>query len=59
VIALSRAGRGREDGGVLTNMPHKPNLYCYYESPLYNEYILMRKFIIKNKTSEKFNLKIK
>jgi hypothetical protein len=34
--------RGREDGGDLTNLQYKPNHNCHCESPLYNEYILVK-----------------
>jgi hypothetical protein len=35
--------RGRDGGDVLTNVQYKPIWNCHNESPLYNEYILMRK----------------
>jgi hypothetical protein len=34
--------RGREGGGNLTNVLYKPIWNCYNESPLYNEYILVK-----------------
>jgi hypothetical protein len=44
-IALSGAGRElrrRDDGGHVTNVQHKPNMNCHYESPPpYNEYIII------------------
>jgi hypothetical protein len=48
-IALSRVGRGlkgRDDGDDVTNVQFKSSLNCRYESPLYNEYILI-KIILK------------
>jgi hypothetical protein len=50
-IALSGEGRemkGRDDGGNLTNVQYNPNYNFHYESPLYNEYILIKNFVIKN-----------
>jgi hypothetical protein len=44
-IALSgvRKGlRGRDDGGNINNVQFKSNLNCHYESPLHNEYILIK-----------------
>jgi hypothetical protein len=41
-----RGLRGRDDEGNVTNVQYKSNWNCHYESPLYNEYIL-----IKNKIS--------
>jgi hypothetical protein len=38
--------RERGDGDNLTNVPYKPIWNCHYESPVYNEYILI-KIIIK------------
>jgi hypothetical protein len=49
--ALSGVGRGlrwRDDGGNINNVQHKSNWNCHYESPLYNEYILIKK---KSQTS--------
>jgi hypothetical protein len=46
-FTLSRVGRRlreRDNGGNLTNVQYKPNQNCHYESPLYNEYILIKKF---------------
>jgi hypothetical protein len=34
--------RGRDGGGDLTNVQYKPIWNCHYESPLYNEYILIK-----------------
>jgi hypothetical protein len=45
-IALSGVGRGwrgRDDGGDLTNAQYKPIWNCHNESPLYNEYSLIKK----------------
>jgi hypothetical protein len=53
-IALSGAGRGlrgRDDGSDLTNVQYKPSQNCHYESPPYNEYILIKHFY--NKKREK------
>jgi hypothetical protein len=44
-FALSGAGRGlmdRDNGGDVTNIQYKPNWNCHYESPLYDEYILIK-----------------
>jgi hypothetical protein len=44
-IAVSGAGkglRGRDGGGNLTNVQCKPIWNCHNESPLYNEYILIK-----------------
>jgi hypothetical protein len=38
---------GRDDGGDLTNVQCKPNWNCHNESPLFNEYIQIKIFIIK------------
>jgi hypothetical protein len=45
-IVLSGAGkelRGRDNGGDITNVQYKPDQNCHYESPPYNEYILILK----------------
>jgi hypothetical protein len=45
-IAVSGAGselRGRDGGGDLTNVQHKPIWNCHNESCLYNKYILIKK----------------
>jgi hypothetical protein len=45
-IALSgvrRGLRGKEDGDNVNIVRCKSNLNCHYESPLYNEYILIKK----------------
>jgi hypothetical protein len=50
-VALSRVGRrlrGRNNGGSVTNVQNKSNWNCHYESPLYNEYILI-KIIVERK----------
>jgi hypothetical protein len=47
-VALSGAGRwlrGRDGGGDLTNVQYKPIQNCHYESPLYNEYIIIKNFL--------------
>jgi hypothetical protein len=44
-IALRWVGRGsrqRDCGGNLTNVQCKPILNCHNESPLYNEFILIK-----------------
>jgi hypothetical protein len=41
---------GRDDWGKVKNVQYKTNQNCYYESPLYNEYILIK--IIKKSTVE-------
>jgi hypothetical protein len=49
-IASSGAGRGlrgRDDGGNETNIQYASNQNCHYESPLYNEYILIKYFFKK------------
>jgi hypothetical protein len=38
--------RGRDNEGITNNVQYKSNWNCHYESPLYNEYILIK--IIKN-----------
>jgi hypothetical protein len=43
-IALSRTGRllsGRDNRGDVSNVHCKANQNCHYESPLYNEYIII------------------
>jgi hypothetical protein len=35
---------GERYGGNVNNVQYKPNQNCHYESPLYNEYILVQKF---------------
>jgi hypothetical protein len=44
VIALisGRGLMGRDDGGNVTNIQYKPSWNCHYESPPYNEYILIK-----------------
>jgi hypothetical protein len=45
VIALSGVGRGlreRDNEGDLTNVQYMPNRNCHYESPPYNQYILIK-----------------
>jgi hypothetical protein len=41
-IALSEVGWGGDNGGDVTNIQHKSNQNCHYESPLYKEYILIK-----------------
>jgi hypothetical protein len=41
---VRRRVRGRVDGGDVTNVQYKPNWNFHYESPLYNEYILIKIF---------------
>jgi hypothetical protein len=43
-IALSGVGRlmGRDDRGNVHNVQYKANQNCYYDSPPYNEYILIK-----------------
>jgi hypothetical protein len=44
-IALScekRGLMGRDNGGNVYNVQYKSNWNCHYESPLYNEYILIK-----------------
>jgi hypothetical protein len=41
---FKEVGRGRDDGGDITNVQYKSNQKCHYESPLYNEYILIKFF---------------
>jgi hypothetical protein len=51
-IALSGVGRrlrGRDSGGDRTNVQYKPIWNCHNESPLYNEYILIKKGITEFK----------
>jgi hypothetical protein len=36
---------GRDDEGNVYNVQYKTNWNCYYEFPLYNEYILIKIFI--------------
>jgi hypothetical protein len=36
--------RGREDEGNVNNVQYKSNWNCHFESPLYNEYILIKAF---------------
>jgi hypothetical protein len=46
-IASSGVGRwpkGRDDGGNVNNVQYKSNQNGHYETPLYNEYILMKNF---------------
>jgi hypothetical protein len=52
-IALSGIGRrlsGGDDWDDLTNVQYKPNRNCHHETP-HNEYILIKKFIIKKKST--------
>jgi hypothetical protein len=46
IIALSGTGWGgwgRNKGGNVTNVQYKSNQNCHYESPLYNEHMLIKK----------------
>jgi hypothetical protein len=38
---------GSDDLGYVTNVQYKFNQNCHYESPLYNEYILIKKEILE------------
>jgi hypothetical protein len=38
---VGRGLRGRDDGSNVNNVQYKCNQNCHYESPLYNEYILI------------------
>jgi hypothetical protein len=35
----------KDDGGDVTNVQYKSSQNCHYESPLYNEYILIKNFL--------------
>jgi hypothetical protein len=39
-----RGLRGKYDGDDKTNAQYKSNWNCHYESPLYNEYILIKNY---------------
>jgi hypothetical protein len=38
---------GSDDLGYVTNVQYKFNQNCHYESPLYNEYILIKIYLKK------------
>jgi hypothetical protein len=51
-IALSGVGRrlrGRDDGGSINSVQYKYTWNCLYESPLHNEYIILKVYKIKKK----------
>jgi hypothetical protein len=48
---VERGLRGRDDGGNVNNVQYKSNQNCHYESPLYNEHILIK--IYNKKREEK------
>jgi hypothetical protein len=39
--------RGRDDEDNVNNVQYKSNWNCHYESPPYNEYILIKNCILK------------
>jgi hypothetical protein len=39
---VERELRGREDGSKVNNVQYKSNWNCHYESPLHNDYILIK-----------------
>jgi hypothetical protein len=56
-IALSGVGRDlkkRDSGDDLTNVQYKPIWNFHNESPLCNEYVLIKKIFLKKKPSNKY-----
>jgi hypothetical protein len=51
-IGLSGVGRrlrGRDDGSNVTNLQYESNQNCHYKSPSYNEYILIKFYLKKQR----------
>jgi hypothetical protein len=57
-IALSGVGKGKDDWGNVNNVQYNSNWHCHCESPIYDEYILIKSYF-KNLctlgSSEEFN----
>jgi hypothetical protein len=51
-VGWERGLRERDNGGDVNNVQCKSNWNCHYESPPYNEYILIKK-LLKKKDSPK------
>jgi hypothetical protein len=49
--------RGRDGGSDLTNAQYKPIWNCHNDSPLYNEYILIKKCVASPQKAKRFVIK--
>jgi hypothetical protein len=61
-VGAGRGLRGRDGGSDVTNVRYKLIWNCYYESPLYNECILIKKrffLSIINENGDSFRKKVK
>jgi hypothetical protein len=50
--------RERDDGSSVNNVYYKSSQNCHYESPQYNEYILRKKFLKKEKERSKMAIRV-